>query len=165
MPEEISVFYIRMPWKNKGKITAIIQKQLAQVSGNGTSTLKQLIMSNARLDDIKSTLLKTYKHQLHNVPKEDEKFILSHIANIPNGAVFTNITHLCNDKLLQFFDEISLTTKFYYGRYDIKCNSVEDFFSMLLKSSFACAYIVAGKSDAGNCLYISVFVSPSKPPN
>ncbi len=127
MPEEISVFYIRMPWKNKGKITAIIQKQLAQVSGNGTSTLKQLIMSNAGLNDIKSTLLKTYKHQLNNVPKQGEKFILSHIANIPSGAVFTNITHLCNDKVLQFFDEISLATKFYYGRYDIKCDSVEDF--------------------------------------
>lgn len=130
MPEEISVFYIRMPWQHKGKITAIIQKQLAQVTGNGISTLKQLIIGNADINDIKSMLLKTYKHQLDSVPQAGEKFILSHIANIPSGAVFTNITHLCNDTVLQFFDEISLSTKFYYGRYDIKCNSVEDFLQL-----------------------------------
>ena len=30
------------------------------------------------------------------------------------------------DEMLKIFDEISIRTQFYYGRYDIKCQSIED---------------------------------------
>ena len=42
-PHEVSVFYCRMPQHQKGKITAIIQKNLLQVTGNGKDTLLHLL--------------------------------------------------------------------------------------------------------------------------
>lgn len=130
MPIEISVFYIRMPWKKTGEITAIIQKELSHVTGDGKSTLQQLIEANKEINDVREKLLKKFSDRLHEVLPAGEKFILSYIANIPNGAMFTDVTHLANDKISAFFDGLSLPAQFCYGRYDIKCNSLDDFLNL-----------------------------------
>lgn len=41
-PYEVSVFYCRLPDEKKGTITAMIQKNLLEVKGDGTSTLREL---------------------------------------------------------------------------------------------------------------------------
>ena len=48
------------------------------------------------------------------------------MANLFHGASFVNLTHLADDRLLQIFDSISHQNHFYYGRYDIKCESIDD---------------------------------------
>jgi hypothetical protein len=55
-----------------------------------------------------------------------ERYFLTYAANLNRGARFVNLKHEIDENLHQVFDELSHKTHFYYGRYDIKCKSVED---------------------------------------
>lgn len=124
-PHEVSVFYCRMPHQQKGKITAIIQKNLLQVTGNGKDTLLGLLQQKEDAETFLPQIKKQQGQRLHRVLEKEESIYLSLVGNRMNGATFTNLTHLADDALLHLFDAISLPTGFCYGRYDIKCNSVE----------------------------------------
>ncbi|TKK67459.1 hypothetical protein FC093_14280 [Ilyomonas limi] len=126
MPCEVSVFYCRKPANCKGSITAFIEKKLLEVTGNGSSTLEALISNNAEAKEFLSTIKKQHAKDLQTVLPAGETFCISHIANLYNGARFVDLTSEVNDTLHQIFDTISHQTQFLYGRYDIKCQSVED---------------------------------------
>jgi hypothetical protein len=51
---------------------------------------------------------------------------LSYAANLNRGARFIDLSHLIDERLLNVFDGLSHATTFYYGRYDIKCLSIEE---------------------------------------
>ena len=122
---EVSVFYIRMPGEQKGRITALIQKDLFEVTGDGSSTILQLVQRHpAAIPEEK--LRKQYGSKLETVLAKGERLVLSHIGNLVNGAQFVNLTHRVSKRMIELFDTISLNNQFYYGRYDIKCNSVDD---------------------------------------
>jgi hypothetical protein len=125
-PYEISVFYIRMPNEEKGRITGIIKKILPEVVGDGTSTVLQLMDRHPGACDQLNKLRQQHKAHLQTVLATGEKLVLSEIANLYNGAKFTNHTHLRNDNMLAVFDEISHKCKFFYGRYDIRCSKLKD---------------------------------------
>lgn len=124
-PHEVSVFYCRMPQQQRGKITAIIQKNLLQVTGNGRDTLLELLQQQKDAESFLPQIKKQQGRRLHQVLQKGERVYLSLVGNRMNGATFTNLTHEADDALLQLFDGISRQTNFCYGRYDIKCNSVE----------------------------------------
>ena len=126
MPCEVSVFYCRKPASCKGVITALIEKELLEVKGNGIATLEELIGNNAEAKVFLSTLKKQNAKNLQTVLPKGETFCISYIANLYNGARFVDLTDKVNDTLLHIFDAISHQTQFLYGRYDIKCRSVED---------------------------------------
>ena len=126
-PMEVSVFYYRFPNELKGTITGFLKKEFLEVTGDGKSTLWQLIQSydrvQFRLDEMKS---KHEKKLAQIIPKE-EIFVLSPALNLSRGGKLVNLEHEKTESLLKVFDDISHYTKhFYYGRYDIKCRSVED---------------------------------------
>lgn len=125
-PLEISVFYYRFPNEQKGVISGLIQKDLMVVTGNGKSTLWELINEHPnaryRLDEMRVK----HKDNLDIVIPAKERYILTYAANLNRGAKFTNLQHLIDEELHAVFDKLSLQTSFYYGRYDIKCASVED---------------------------------------
>ena len=126
LPLEVSVFYCRMPNSKSGQITAFIQKDLLEVYGDGVSTLEQLIVQHPQAKRLLTKIKKQYGAQLQQVLPPGILFCVSHIANLFNGARFTDITDKVNAQLIALFDEISYGNQFYYGRYDIKCASVED---------------------------------------
>ena len=125
-PLEISVFYYRYPGQQKGVITGFIQKDLMDVVGDGKSTLLQLISEHPRARHRLEEMRIKHKDQLDTVIPAKERYILTYAANLNRGARFTNLEHLIDDDLLAVFDKLSHQTTFYYGRYDIKCASVED---------------------------------------
>lgn len=124
LPNEVSVFYCRMPNEQKGCITAVIRKDLPEVKGDGRLTIRELMLKKYKikkwLKSIETQLGKT----MDKVLAQSETFCLSHIANVYNGAQFVNLPHEIDDKLLEIFDNISHKNHFYYGRYDIKCASI-----------------------------------------
>jgi hypothetical protein len=126
-PIEVSVFYYRFPDTLKGNITGFIKKEMLQVTGDGKSTLLQLIsqhpVARFRLNEMK------LKHEraLQKVIAEGETFPLSVAGNLSRGGKLISLAHEKDESLLNVFDELSHYTKhFYYGRYDIKCLSVQD---------------------------------------
>jgi len=125
-PYEISVFYIRKPNQPSGAITAIIRKVLPEIVGDGKSTIAQLMAQHRGAATQLKKLKVLQQHQLNVVLPRDKRLVVSEIANLYNGAVFSNHTHECTPGMLQLFDDISHRCKFYYGRYDIRCHSIHD---------------------------------------
>lgn len=123
-PMEIGVFYIRHPMEHSGKITALFSKRLPMIIGDGISTIEEILQKN------NCTIIeesgKLTREDLKRILPKDEKFLLSFIGNRYHGASFHDLSELIDDKLLALFDTISHSSQFYYGRFDIKCVSIEE---------------------------------------
>jgi len=127
MPVEVSVFYYRHPTQQKGVITGFIQKELLEVYGDGKSTLWELICCHPRAKYRLEEMKHRHEHRLERILPEGQHFYLSYAGNHNRGARFINLAKEIDDRLLKVFDDLShYTDKFYYGRYDIKCMSIED---------------------------------------
>lgn len=127
LPVELSVFYYRHPTKHKGIISGMIQKELLEVEGDGHSTLWELILEHPRAKFRLEEMKQRHEHRLDRVIHEGQHFFLSYAGNHNRGARFIDLKHMVNEQLLKVFDDLShYTDKFYYGRYDIKCTSIED---------------------------------------
>lgn len=127
-PIEVSVFYYRLPYQVKGNITGFVRKQALEVIGDGRSTLETLIR---RLENRPGFSYAEWenKHQkkLNEVIPQGEIFKLSWVANLSRGAQLISLEGEKDTELLNVFDNLSHTAKhLYYGRYDIKCQSIED---------------------------------------
>jgi hypothetical protein len=127
-PIEVSVFYYRMPGQQKGTITGFVRKEALEVTGDGVSTLETLMQQLVNRPGFKLEEWKAkHKSRLNDVIPAGELFKLSWVANLSRGARLVSLENEKDDALLQVFDEISHAAKqLYYGRYDIKCSSVED---------------------------------------
>lgn len=127
-PVEVSVFYYRFPKEQKGTITGFLKKEMLQVTGDGISTLDTLLH---RLEARPGFKIKEWrlKHagKLQDVIAADAVFKLSWVANLSRGGKLVSLAHEKDEKLLSVFDGLSHYAKhFYYGRYDIKCASVQE---------------------------------------
>jgi hypothetical protein len=124
-PLELSVFYARKPSENKGILTSVTLKKLLEVTGDGKSDLETLIRKNDRaflqLEALKS------KIDLTKVIPKDENIVLVPYGNHVRGAMFLDYNHIIDEELTDTFDKISKQIDgFYFGRYDLRCTSLED---------------------------------------
>lgn len=125
-PLEVSIFYYRQPAEAKGVVSGFIQKDLMEVVGDGMHTLRQLIQQHADARYREDELHGKHGKQLDQILQPGERYALAYAANLSRGARFKNLNHLIDAELLQLFDKLSHATTFYYGRYDIKCNSIAE---------------------------------------
>ena len=112
--------------EEKGVITGFIQKELMDLYGDGKSTLLELIEKHPKARHRMEEMRIKHNEYLEKVIPQGERYILTYAANLNRGAKFTNLHHLIDEDLLNVFDPISHRARFYYGRYDIKCASVEE---------------------------------------
>ena len=60
-------------------------------------------------------------------PEQGEQVVLVPYGNHVLGATFLNYNHIIDEQLTNTIDKISRRIDgFYYGRYDLRCNSIED---------------------------------------
>jgi hypothetical protein len=129
LPLEFGVFYMKMPGEKAGKVISVVGKEMLTVTGDGKSTLYQLILQNDRAKLQWRRLSKTYDGRLKNIVPRGEKVELVSIGNHAFGTKFLNANDLINDRLSETFDRISREIPgFYFGRYDLRCKSVEDLY-------------------------------------
>ena len=124
-PIELSVFYYRYPGTDKGIISGCIQKELLQVRGDGRSTLHDLIRQHPRARHRMQEMKHRHGAAFEWVVPAEHCYYLSYAGNHNRGARFIDLMHLVDDTLLSFFDQLSQKTSFYYGRYDLKCLSLQ----------------------------------------
>ncbi len=126
-PLEVSVFYYRYPDNVSGHITGFLKKEFLQVTGDGFSTLLELIMRYPRVRFRLEEMKLKHEKRLTDIIPRDEVYCLSYALNLSRGGKLVSLAHEKDSSLLRVFDELSHYTKhFYYGRYDIKCLSIED---------------------------------------
>ena len=126
-PLELSVFYYRFPDQMKGTITGFIKKEYLSVTGDGTSTLLELMNNYDRVRFRLEEMKAKHKDKLNNIIPQGEVFYLSRALNLSRGGKLVSMAHEKDERLLKIFDDLShYAGHFYYGRYDIKCNSIEE---------------------------------------
>jgi hypothetical protein len=127
LPMEFSVFYIRYPGETKGKVTGFILKDYLHVTGDGKKTLEQLVNEHPKAMHRLAEMKRKHEANWLSIPKNGEDYYLSVAGNHNRGAKFINLHSEIDQRLHDVFDGLNNgSKKFYYGRYDLKCTSIED---------------------------------------
>lgn len=127
MPLEFGVFYRRFPSEPKGNVISIVAKEMLSVTGDGQSTLEELILNKDRAKLQWEKLKIKFKDQLNTVPPKGEDVLLVSIGNHCLGTKFMDGNYLINEQLSETFDRISKQIDgFNYGRFDLKTSSHDD---------------------------------------
>jgi len=125
---EIGVFYVRRPAEDSGRIFSITRKTLPELSGDGRSTLEELILADPRAVALADVYLEESALSPDAVPAAGERVRLVEIGTHCRGAIFEDGGELATDALERAVDGISRSYPgFFFGRYDLKAPSLDDF--------------------------------------
>jgi hypothetical protein len=134
LPLEFGIFYTRFPDENEGHVTSVVVKEMLTVTGNGISTLQELILENDRAKLQWKKLKRSFSKQLHEIIPAGTSIELISIGNHALGTKFLDGSHLINENLSLTFDHISKQIAgFYFGRYDLRCASLENLYAGRVK--------------------------------
>jgi hypothetical protein len=118
---EAGIFYCRQPGEAHGRIISITLKYFPYVTGDGHSTLRELILADARAGQLSHLYLHRHTQRLDTVPAAGESIRLAFAGSHSRGAIFRDGTHLVTAAMQERFDAISKSMpEFYFGRYDIR---------------------------------------------
>jgi membrane protein DedA with SNARE-associated domain len=130
---EAGVFYMRYPGESQGKVISLTFRYYPHVIGDGQSTVLELIKQDERTN-FKSRfyLGKDHLHKgiateiLESVPSVGEIVQLAFIGSIRVGGLYRNGVNYITPELSQRFDDIACSMpEFYFGRFDIKFETVD----------------------------------------
>ncbi len=125
---EFGVFYYRYPGETRGHIYSITEKRFPSVTGDGTSTLEELILRDDRAVCMARFFLRKHAHKLDYVPATGEAVPLAELGTHCRGSVFKDGMWVKTPELETAMDRISRGFDgFFIGRYDIRTPSIEDF--------------------------------------
>jgi hypothetical protein len=127
-PLEAGIFYHRHPGESEGHILAITWKEFPSVTGDGTSTLTQLILNDPRASRIAETYLKRFADRTGEVIPRGQMVRLVEAGNHCQGCIFHDGSHRSTPELLSRIDQLSKSMKgFFIGRYDVRFPDEEAF--------------------------------------
>jgi hypothetical protein len=127
LPLELAVMHHRFPGREQGKVTSICIKETLKVTGDGQSTVADLMKNYPRA----SLQLDRFRAEspavLTKIPAEGETLELEPIGNHCRGTMFLNGNRHIDEALTAEFDKVASQMEgIHYGRFDLKCRSVED---------------------------------------
>lgn len=126
-PNEIGLFYVKLPNQTKGKITGIVSKEFLIIKGNGKDSIKELLLKDPRYEFQLEVLQKEYGNKLNQVLSEKESLNLVPYGNHCRGTKFIDFSHFITPKLEETFTQIcNQINGFHYGRMDIMFDSFEN---------------------------------------
>ncbi len=126
--EEFGVFYYRYPNQLTGHIFAITEKHFPTVTGDGNSTLEQLILNDSRAVCMAGFLLDKHSDNLWERPKVGKTVKLVDLGTHCRGAIFLDGDWVKTDELEVAIDGICQQfCGFYFGRFDIRTPNVDEF--------------------------------------
>jgi hypothetical protein len=126
-PIEVGILYYRFPGERKGRISSLAIKELLTITGDGVHSVRTLIERHPRGKSQLRRLEKKGRINFDQILPEGEKLRLSFIGNHSYGTMFLNGNHLIDDQLSATFDNLCMEISgFYFGRFDIRCASIED---------------------------------------
>lgn len=125
-PAEVGVLYYRLPEWDRGRITSLTLKEFLSVEGDGLSTVEELIERKPRAHLQLERLRHLQPETLSTIPEAGRRVPLGVVGNHSKGTLFINGKDRIDEDLVEVFERVSRQIDgFYYGRFDIKCDSLE----------------------------------------
>ncbi len=125
--DEISVFYYRYPNEERGKIFSITEKRFPHVTGDGVSTIEDLILADPRAVCQAEKYFEQNRDRLADVPAIGELVKMIDIGTHSRGAIFLDGEWIKTAALEQRIDAICRGFDgFNFGRFDIRMPSLTD---------------------------------------
>ncbi len=129
-PLEFGVLYYELPDGTKSEITSVVKKGFLTITGDGVSTTRELMSKSLRARFQLKTTEKKLGEKMNFVLPEGEQFLVEPIGNHCRGTEFINSNDLITPQLLSVFDSIAAKIPgFYYGRFDLKVQTIDDLYS------------------------------------
>lgn len=126
--QEVGLLYQRLPSEERGRITSITLKEFPKVSGDGKSTLRELIDADRRAKIFREIYFLRHEKALDRVLEPGEEFQLVFAGNHKQGCIFRDGIHILTPALVHRIDEIAKAIpQFYFGRFDIRFRDLEAF--------------------------------------
>lgn len=125
---EAGVFFVRAPGERRGTIISLTLKYFPHVVGNGTATLRELILGDPRAGRVPHLYLDRFAEELDLVLPAGEARRLVFSGSHSKGAIFRNgnawITQAMCARFNAIADEIG---EFHFGRFDVRFADFEAF--------------------------------------
>jgi hypothetical protein len=127
--KEIGIFYVKLPGQEKARITGMVQKYFLSLTGDGKSTIGDLIDANPRSRMQYKSLLKEWgAASFKEVLLEGVEKVLVPFGSHSRGAMFLDASALVDEALVERIQKISDQVEgFFYGRLDILYRDWESF--------------------------------------
>lgn len=120
-PFEAGVFYYRLPDEARGRIFSVTNKVFPVATGDGRSTLEELIWSHPRYRMQAAVFLTRHAAHAGRVLAAGERFVLATAGNHCQGTLFRDGTQLVTPELETAFDTIARRFDgFFVGRFDVR---------------------------------------------
>lgn len=124
---EGGIFYVRQPDEEKGKIISLTLKYFPYVTGDGKTTLKELIENDPRAGLLSHIYLPRHKHRWDLILPEGQHFRIAFTGSHSRGTIFKNGNRFITDKMNERFEELAREIpEFYFGRIDVRFESMAD---------------------------------------
>lgn len=125
---EFGVFYYRLPNQPVGQIFSITRKLFPAVTGDGWTTIENLILQDKRAVSMARTYFAAAGERLWDIPAAGETVQLIEIGTHCRGSIFLDGMEIKTGALERSIDVIARGFEgFYFGRFDIRTPSLEDF--------------------------------------
>jgi hypothetical protein len=125
LPNEVGLFYYRLPKEKSGKITGITIKKFLTIIGNGKDNIEQHMKKNMRFA-MQISKIRNKINLNEIIPKQEERCLVP-FGNHNRGTAFFDGKEYITDKLEFTFDNIlNKIPEFYFGRLDIRFNTFEE---------------------------------------
>ena len=126
-PHEAGIFYYRFPGESRGHIFSIVEKIFPVITGDGKSTVTELVWRDPRARFMAGKYLRRLAARRDEILSAGETLKLVEAGNHAQGCIFRDGGHLCTPALLERMDEISRNVNgFFIGRYDLRYASAEE---------------------------------------
>ncbi|MCB0661541.1 MAG: hypothetical protein KDC24_02280 [Saprospiraceae bacterium] len=125
-PLEMSILHYLPPGQQKGKTTSICIKNFLEVTGDGVSNVRSLMLQNPRAKLQVERFESEFPDVLFEIPPKGKSVLLEPIGNHCRGTTFLSGNHLIDNAVTAVFDDVMAQMKdIHYGRFDLRCTTVE----------------------------------------
>ena len=125
---EFGVFWVCRPGEARGWIASITEKRFPTVTGDGHTTLAELIDADDRAVLMRSAYRASLGDRVASVPADGETVKLVEIGSHCRGAVFLDGSWAWTEALERAFGRVAEGFDgFCFGRYDVRVESIEAF--------------------------------------
>lgn len=126
-PMELAVLHYRLPGCETGVLSSLCIKEPLRVRGDGRRCVEELMAAEPRALLQLERFRREKPALLRRIPAEGEEVLLEPIGNHCRGTAFLDGSRLIDAELKAVFDRLSARLEgIHYGRYDLKCRSIED---------------------------------------